>query len=145
MPLKYQPKAATVLMCDFSGFRMPEMIKVRPVVVLRKHTQNHQLVTIIPLSTTAPDHLAKHHDELPNYLPGTALTCWAKCDMIYTVAIARLDRCQVKSQQGGGREFLTFTMKPEHFASVRTALGFSLGYTYPATVPTVVSGALDTQ
>ncbi|HDS0920624.1 TPA: type II toxin-antitoxin system PemK/MazF family toxin [Pseudomonas putida] len=145
MPLKYQPKEATVLMCDFSGFRVPEMIKVRPVVVLRKHRQNHQLVTIIPLSTTAPDHVAKHHVELPSYLPGPALTCWAKCDMIYTIAIARLDRCQIKSRHGGGREFLTFTMRPEHFAAVKAAVGFSLGFTYPATVPAVVSGALDTQ
>ncbi len=31
MPLKYQPKEATVLMCDFSGFQVPEMIKVRPL------------------------------------------------------------------------------------------------------------------
>lgn len=75
MALKYQPKEATVLMCDFSGFQVPEMIKVRPVVVLRKHSQNRQLVTIVPLSTTAPDHMTGHHVVLPSYLPGSALTC----------------------------------------------------------------------
>ena len=140
MPLKYQPKEATVLMCDFSGFQVPEMIKVRPVVVIRKHSQNRQLVTIIPLSTTAPDHMARHHVALPSYLPGPALTCWAKCDMIYTVATSRLDRCRVRSRQGGGREYMTFTMQPEHFAAVRAAVGVTLGFTHPATVQPVVSG-----
>jgi uncharacterized protein YifN (PemK superfamily) len=140
MPLKYQPKEATVLMCDFSGFQVPEMIKVRPVVVIRKHSQNRQFVTIIPLSTTAPDHMARHHVALPSYLPGPALTCWAKCDMIYTVATSRLDRCRVRSRQGGGREYTTFTMQPEHFAAVRAAVGVTLGFTHPATVQPVVSG-----
>ncbi|MDE4540561.1 type II toxin-antitoxin system PemK/MazF family toxin [Pseudomonas sp. ITEM 17296] len=143
MPLKYQPNEATVLMCDFSGFQAPEMIKVRPVVVLRKHSQNRQLVTIIPLSTTAPDHLARHHVVLPSYLPGRDLTCWAKCDMIYTVATSRLDRCRVKSRQGGGREYMTFTMQPEHFAAVRAAVCFTLGFTHPATVQSVVNKAPD--
>lgn len=143
MALKYQPKEATVLMCDFSGFQVPEMIKVRPVVVLHKHSQNRQLVTIVPLSTTAPDHMAGHHVVLPSYLPGSALTCWAKCDMIYTVATFRLDRCLVKSRQGSGREYMTFTMRPEHFAAVRAAVGFTLGFTYPATERSVVNVTLD--
>lgn len=143
MALKYQPKEATVLMCDFSGFQVPEMIKVRPVVVLRKHSQNRQLVTIVPLSTTAPDHMAGHHVVLPSYLPGSALTCWAKCDMIYTVATSRLDRCRVKSRQGSGREYMTFTMRPEHFAAVRAAVGFTLGFTHPATGRSVVNVTLD--
>ena len=143
MALKYQPKEATVLMCDFSGFQVPEMIKVRPVVVLRKHSQNRQLVTIVPLSTTAPDHMAGHHVVLPSYLPGSALTCWAKCDMIYTVATSRLDRCRVKSRHGRGREYMTFTMRPEHFAAVRAAVGFTLGFTYPATELSVVNVTLD--
>ncbi|MCY1182260.1 PemK-like, MazF-like toxin of type II toxin-antitoxin system [compost metagenome] len=143
MALKYQPKEATVLMCDFSGFQVPEMIKVRPVVVLHKQSQNRQLVTIVPLSTTAPDHMAGHHVVLPSYLPGSALTCWAKCDMIYTVATSRLDRCRVKSRQGSGREYMTFTMRPEHFAAVRAAVGFTLGFTYPATERSVVNVTLD--
>ena len=143
MALKYQPKEATVLMCDFSGFQVPEMIKVRPVVVLRKHSQNRQLVTIVPLSTTAPDHMAGHHVVLPSYLPGSALTCWAKCDMIYTVATSRLDRCRVKSRQGSGREYMTYKMRPEHFAAVRAAVGFTLGFTYPATERSVVNVTLD--
>ncbi|WP_313202450.1 type II toxin-antitoxin system PemK/MazF family toxin [Pseudomonas sp.] len=54
------------------------MVKIRPVVVLRKHSHNQQLVTIVPLSTTEPERLARHHVVLPSYLPGSALACWAK-------------------------------------------------------------------
>ncbi|MBF8744052.1 type II toxin-antitoxin system PemK/MazF family toxin [Pseudomonas sp. HD6421] len=132
MPLRFQPKEATVLMCDFSGFQVPEMVKVRPVVVIRKHSHNHQLVTIVPLSTTRPERLADHHVQLPSYLPGSAVYCWAKCDMIYTVAISRLDRCRIKSR-GVGREYLTLTMEPQHFAAVKGAVGSSLGFKHPAT------------
>lgn len=128
MPLKYQPKEATVLICDFSGFKAPEMIKVRPVVILRKHNHNRQLVTVIPLSTTEPLRLEAHHVELPSYLQGEAQVCWAKCDMIYTVTIERLDRCRVKARHGGGRSYLALQMEPKHFAAVRAAVGASLGF-----------------
>jgi uncharacterized protein YifN (PemK superfamily) len=30
MPLKYHPKQGTILVCDYAGFRPPEMIKTRP-------------------------------------------------------------------------------------------------------------------
>ncbi|MFT0520916.1 type II toxin-antitoxin system PemK/MazF family toxin [Pseudomonas faucium] len=130
-------------MCDFSGFQVPEMIKVRPVVVLRKHSHNHQLVTIVPLSTTAPQRLARHHVALPSYVPGAAEMCWAKCDMIYTVATSRLDRCRVKSRQGGGREYLVPTLQLEHFAAVQAAVCFALGFTHSAIERAVATGAVD--
>ena len=42
-------------MCDVSagGFKPPEMVKVRPVVVMAK--PKGQTVNVVPLSTTAPD------------------------------------------------------------------------------------------
>jgi uncharacterized protein YifN (PemK superfamily) len=55
MPLRYQPQEGSVLICDFRGYEVPEMIEVRPVVVIRKHRTNSLLVTVVPLSTTAPD------------------------------------------------------------------------------------------
>ncbi|MGE7992276.1 type II toxin-antitoxin system PemK/MazF family toxin [Pseudomonas sp. NPDC089554] len=128
MPLKYQPKEASVLICDFSGFTIPEMVKVRPVIVLRKHSHNRQLVTVVPLSTTEPECLARHHVALPSYLPGAQVACWAKCDMLYTVSIARLDRCKVRSRHGGRREYQVFSMLPEHFAAVRQAVSSALGF-----------------
>lgn len=98
MALSFQPKVGSVLMCNFDGFVEPEMVKKRPVVVVARNRGNSQLVTVVPLSTTAPDVLGSHHHPLPfNPVPvykGTQ--CWAKCDMIATVSIARMDRLKDK-------------------------------------------------
>jgi uncharacterized protein YifN (PemK superfamily) len=88
-------------MCDFSGYVIPEMVKVRPVVVIARNRKNRQLVTVVPLSTTAPDALEDHHHQLSaNPLPGKErITCWAKCDMVATVSLARLDRFKISHRQ----------------------------------------------
>ena len=74
------------------------MVKTRPVVVIRPHKRNSKLVTVVPLSTTEPTHLDDYHHQLsasplPNQEPG--LKVWAKCDMLSTVSIDRLDRYKV--------------------------------------------------
>jgi uncharacterized protein YifN (PemK superfamily) len=57
-------------MCDFKGYVVPEMVKIRPVVVVARNRKNRKLVTVVPLSTTAPDALEDHHHELgANPLP----------------------------------------------------------------------------
>lgn len=110
--LKFQPKRMAILICDFRGFVEPEMIKMRPVVVLRAHKRNGKLVTIVPLSTTRPTHLEDFHVELPFCpLPGvlSSTRVWAKCDMIYTVSIDRLAKYRFQSESFslsvGGQEF----------------------------------------
>lgn len=70
MPLQYQPKEGSVLICDFRGYEVPEMIKVRPVVVIRKHRTNSLLVTVVPLSTTAPDCILAHPLRLASQVKG---------------------------------------------------------------------------
>ncbi|SEH93558.1 type II toxin-antitoxin system PemK/MazF family toxin [Pseudomonas asplenii] len=121
MPLKYQPKEGSVLICDFSGFVAPEMVKQRPVVILRKHPHNSRLVTVVPLSTTAPEKLCAYHVELPCYLAGDSQKSWAKCDMLYTVSIDRLDRIKTKSRHGM-RQYEIMTMNVEHFTAVKAAV-----------------------
>lgn len=86
-----------MLICDFRGYEVPEMIKVRPVVVIRKHKTNSLLVTVVPLSTTAPDRILDHHLELQSHLQGASPVCWAKCDMVATVSLSRLDRIKVET------------------------------------------------
>jgi uncharacterized protein YifN (PemK superfamily) len=99
MPLKFQPKIGSVVMCDFEGYVVPEMIKVRTVVVLAKHPDNSQIVTVVPLSTTEPiPHKAYHHRIENNPLPGKTEVCWAKCDMVATVSLTRLDRFKTKQR-----------------------------------------------
>ena len=57
MALAFQPRPGTVVMCDFAGYVLPEMVKVRPVVVIARNRKNRQLVTVVPLSTTAPNNM----------------------------------------------------------------------------------------
>jgi uncharacterized protein YifN (PemK superfamily) len=123
MPLKFQPKVGSVVMCDFEGYVVPEMIKVRPVVVLAKHPDNSQLVTVVPLSTTEPiPHKAYHHRIESNPLPGKTAVCWAKCDMVATVSLARLDRFKTKQ-----REWVVPTLGSSDFDEIKKCVKSALG------------------
>jgi len=122
MPLKYQPKEKVVVMCDFSGFVVPEMVKTRPVVVLAKHKHNSKLVTVVPLSTTAPLELEEHHHEMSeNPLPDKVEVCWAKCDMVYTVSLDRLDRYKYRDA-AGQRAYAAPSIGDEDFEAIRVAV-----------------------
>lgn len=123
MGLAFQPRPGLVVMCDFRGFEAPEMVKVRPVIVLARNRQARQLVTVVPLSTTRPVPLEPHHHELgANPLPGRkAITCWAKCDMVATVSLARLDRFKVARGQ-----YVTPALSAADFAAVRRATAAAL-------------------
>src|SRR3972149_4640229 len=103
MALDFHPNAGTLLVCDFSGFKEPEMVKTRPVVVISGRRRRVGLVTIVPLSTTAPDPVEDHHHRMdPRSLPGkfAVRPTWAKCDMVATVATCRLDRIKIKGTDG---------------------------------------------
>ncbi|MBB6155786.1 uncharacterized protein YifN (PemK superfamily) [Pseudomonas sp. JAI115] len=126
MPLLYQPKEGSVLICDFRGFEVPEMVKIRPVVVIRKHRSNSLLVTVVPLSTTAPDCVLEHHLELASHLQGARSTCWAKCDMVATVSLARLDRIRSKDRHGK-RVYLISHLATDEFYAIKTAVRKALG------------------
>ena len=119
MALAFQPRPGQVVMCDFAGYVIPEMVKVRPVVVLARNRKNRQLVTVVPLSTTAPTAVADHHHELTaNPLPGRgAFRCWAKCDMVATVSLNRLD--QVRT---GKRQYVVPQLAAPDFEAIQQAI-----------------------
>jgi len=130
MPLKYQPKVKSVLMCDFSGFIEPEMVKLRPVVVLAKHKKNANLVIVIPLSTTEPIKMLAHHHKLSkNPLPDKTDECWAKCDMIYTISTHRLDRYRNKNKPG--RHYEEIIICNQDFDCIKVATLEALGHKCP--------------
>jgi mRNA interferase MazF len=97
-------------MCDFTGFKAPEMVKYRPVVVVsRQLNARHNLCTVVPLSTREPNPVCDYHhlmdvDSMPGKLKKKA--SWAKCDMLFTVALARLDRLK-GPKKNGKRTYLT--------------------------------------
>jgi mRNA interferase MazF len=108
MALMYYPKIGEVLLCDFHGFVVPEMVKRRPVVVIVPRLPGRgDLVTIVPLSTTTPDPVRAYHVRLnlaqPLPHPFSAPEMWAKCDMVIPIARTRLDRFKdVSAQQLAG-------------------------------------------
>ena len=56
MPISFPVARSTILLCDYStGFREPEMVKRRPVVVVSHRLPRRDgLCTVVPLSTTPP-------------------------------------------------------------------------------------------
>ncbi|MCU1759039.1 type II toxin-antitoxin system PemK/MazF family toxin [Pseudomonas sp. 14P_8.1_Bac3] len=96
---------------------------VRPVVVIRKHRTN--LVTVVPLSTTAPDRLLDHHLELRSHLHGASPTCWAKCDMVATVSLSRLDLIKSRDRQGK-RVYVVSQLETDEFYAIKIAVRSAL-------------------
>ncbi|TSK07036.1 MAG: hypothetical protein FPO08_10425 [Geobacter sp.] len=132
MALSFHPKPGMVLMCDFSkGFRPPEIVKVRPVVVISPRPRRRtQLCTVIPLSSTAPSPVEPHHHKLdpaslPQALAGTET--WAKCDLIMTVCLDRLDRVKGRDPKTGQRLYTTSEVTAADFDAIQGAVVAALG------------------
>ena len=130
MGLKFQPQVRSVLMCDFRGLIVPEIVKIRPVIVVARNRYNNQLVTVVPISTTAPTFVREcHHNLSENPLPGNEhISCWAKCDMVMTVSLARLDRIKTRSWEG--RSYVVPQITEEEFERVKRAILHGMGMSY---------------
>lgn len=128
MPIAFHPQPGTILICDFStGFQPPEMVKVRPVVVLSPRRRTSGLVAVVPLSSSAPAPLLPWHVAMPpGAYPPARAPMWAKCDMVATVALARLDRVRTRGPQGH-RIYSTPVLAPATFAAVQAAVKAALG------------------
>lgn len=134
MPLTYHPRIGEVLLCDYdTGFIPPEMTKRRPVVTVSPRLRRRDnLVTVIPLSTTAPDGIESYHYEiefsrlLPK--PFDAKIMWAKCDMVATVARTRLDRFKDPAKaRGSQHKFVTGQLSDEQLILIRRGMLHALG------------------
>lgn len=128
MPIAFHPHPGTILICDFStGFQPPEMVKVRPVVVLSPRRRTSDLLTVVPLSSTAPAPRLPWHLELPSgaYPPAHG-PMWAKCDVVVTVALRRLDRVRTKGPQGQ-RIYSSPALAPATFAALQACVKAALG------------------
>jgi len=132
MPIQFHPKPGTLLFCDFgTGFRPPEIVKKRPVVVLSKSHQ--QLATVVPISTTTPIRIEEWHHQLdpksiPQGMRQGSLPHWAKCDIIMTVGFWRLDRVKTgKHPTTGKRMFVTHVICREDLIAIRRAVSKVLG------------------
>ena len=128
--LTYHPHMGELLMCDFTGFKVPEMIKTRPVVVVspRRRGSAARLCTIVPLSTVAPNPVLKYHHPMdPKSLPLSLRTAvsWAKCDMLYAVSLDRLSR--VRFKMGSQRVYVRQQILSADLDAIRRAVVLALG------------------
>lgn len=134
MSLLYHPNPGEVVLCDYgTGFVPPEMVKRRPVVIVSPRLRQRQgLVAVVPLSTTAPGTVEAYHCHLelavPLPSPFDAPGMWAKCDMIATVALTRLDRFRDGRDEGGGaRRYRTGKVSPVDLRRIYSAILCGLG------------------
>ena len=118
LPLKFHPRAGQILVCDFSGFTVPEIVKKRPVMVVSPRLPHRSgIVAVVPISLTAPIHGEPYVVRLSkNYHPDERddLPCWAKCDLLLNIGLYRLDGFKI-----GRRKWATPSAAPEDLEAVR--------------------------
>ncbi len=105
MAIKYSPKVGQILMCDFNGFKAPEMVKNRPIIILSTRPNGHKLVSVTCLSTAVPTKEEQYHLKMDaKHLPRTKFfrdkETWLKGDMVYTVGFDRLNLIKVGMDKG---------------------------------------------
>jgi uncharacterized protein YifN (PemK superfamily) len=128
MPIKEHPFPGTVLLCDFSnGFKVPEMDKRRPVVVISpKIAARPRLCTVVALSTSEPNPVMPYHcqidiePKLPD--PWQSEGLWVKGDMINAVGFHRLDFFRLGKDKSGKRIYYYKPISKENIKSVRTCV-----------------------
>jgi uncharacterized protein YifN (PemK superfamily) len=127
-------KAGNVFLLDFDQFNPEsyEMTKERLVVVVSPLglKRDRRLATIVPLSTSAPyDRDAKHSIPLsePYYWgPRGGAALWAKCDMIRTVSIERLDHIRAYAKQGKNRIPVP-ELRKDDLKRIRLGVAYAVG------------------
>lgn len=132
MAIRYQNYRGQLFLCDFTGYKIPEIVKRRPVIAISP-PWSHQttLATIVPLSTTKPDVMRPYHffiEDVPKMLPpfdkGFA---WAKCDLIYTVSYERLFLPVMGKSDGGKRQYLYYKFNDEILEKILICVQRGLG------------------
>jgi mRNA interferase MazF len=127
MALGFHANAGDIVICDYStGFKPPEMVKVRPVVVISPRRRGGQLVTVVPLSSAAPSPVEPWHYLLPEgaYPPARG-PVWVKADMIATIALARLDRVKMRGADGSS-VYQVFRLGPDAMRAIGLAVKAAL-------------------
>jgi uncharacterized protein YifN (PemK superfamily) len=127
MGLSFYPHPGHILVCDFHGFREPEIVKVRPVMIVSSRLPyRSELATVVPISLTPPKNEVSYVVRLScNYHPKEKddLPCWAKCDLLANVALSRLDRFKVDR-----RKYLAPKASDDDLSAVRAGVIAALGW-----------------
>lgn len=131
MPIQFHPKQGTILICNFnSGFKQPEMVKRRPVVVISPQiSARADLCTVVALSTEPPRKILQYHFELDISLPEPwhEGPNWVKGDMIYSVAYHRLELIRCGRNQDKKRIYGRIELSASELRNVRVCVLRALG------------------
>ena len=134
MPFKYPQFPGTIIRCDFSAFKEPEMTKIRPAIILSPKIKDEIRTTylVVPLSSKEPDKIHKYHIKLS--LPGVLLPhglsreCWMKGDMIYSLSPKRMDLYRLgKDKNSGNRVYYTDRFSGIELQNIRKAIMHAIG------------------
>jgi uncharacterized protein YifN (PemK superfamily) len=128
------PATGTLLLCDFrNGFKEPEMVKLRPVVVISpKISVRPKLCTVVPLSTQPPQIKMAYHYELASINPALPPPYnegpnWIKGDMVVSVGFHRLDFFRYGKDWLGKRVYRYEILPPEDLKAIRCCVLSGLG------------------
>ena len=134
MPITSHPGLGCIVTCDFDqGFKEPEMVKNRPVVVVSPQIAwRPGLCTVVALSLTAPATVRPYHCKLtiepalPH--PWSSEEVWVKGDMIAAVGFHRLNLIRMgRDSTGGIRRYRMNPLDPAQLKAVRACVLHSLG------------------
>ena len=133
MALQFAPKMGTIVLVDFDkGFMPPEMVKPRLAVVISPPIKARgKLLTVVPLSTTAPDKIMPYHCQIdiPFELPPRwgNVARWVKGDMINSVSFARTSLLGLGKDAQGQRVYQTNPLQAEQLALIQRCVLAGLG------------------
>lgn len=132
MAINEHPAIGTILICDFTGFKEPEMVKRRPVVVISpKIAIRGKLCTVVPISTGEPTPKMSYHCQLdiqpPLPEPYDQGPNWIKGDMVFSAGFHRLDLIRLGKDRYGQRIYRYDTLPHEDIKRVRSCVLASLG------------------
>lgn len=130
--LHIHPAAGTIVICDFSWFKEPEMVKRRPAIIISPRLRGRDnLCTVVPFSTTPPNRLMPYHYKLftdpalPDPFPEPFH--WLKCDMVYTVSFDRMFMPFIGKDTSGKRIYDTRVVSNIELAEIRKCVLHGLG------------------
>ena len=132
MAISIHPEPGTIIVCDFKGFIPPEMVKRRPAVVLSPRLRKRDgLCSVVPLSTTAPNHVMEYHHKLytspPLPAPYNADFHWVKADMLCTVSFDRLFLMRDGKADDGQRRYDVRVIDQADLLKIRACVLHALG------------------
>ena len=114
-----------ILICDFSGYVLPEIVKTRRVVVVSPKRLFQSMwdvtVVVVPLSEIEPRPLSACHHAIRGGRYRGVGTCWAKGDLVAHVSLARLNRILY------GRDRIVPVVHDDDLRAIRQATAAAIG------------------